>query len=65
MFQARCRETLFVTDWGVPLAIALLLLGLIYLFIYLPASLQQSSAEDAVKNLTEQCGYSGVDLVKQ
>lgn len=55
-----------MTDWGVPLVIALLLLGLIYLFIYLPASLQQSSSvEEAVRNLSDKYTYSGVGFVKQ
>lgn len=48
--QARCQEPIMTTDWGVPLIIALLLLGLIYAFLYLPAITQRALLEQALNN---------------
>ncbi|MGH0142021.1 UNVERIFIED_CONTAM: hypothetical protein FKN15_030020 [Acipenser sinensis] len=53
MFQARCQETILISDWGVPLIIALLLLWLIYAFIYLPAMVQKALMEEVLGNVTD------------
>jgi hypothetical protein len=37
LLQARCDSVLVTSDWGLPLAVALLLLLLVYAFIYLPS----------------------------
>lgn len=50
--QARCEQTIMTTDWGLPLIIALLLLGLLYAFLYLPAITQRALLEQALANQT-------------
>ena len=37
LLQARCDDVLVTNDWCLPLAVALLLLLLVYAFIYLPS----------------------------
>ncbi|CAM4357855.1 unnamed protein product [Leuciscus chuanchicus] len=48
--QARCEDPVMTTDWGLPLIIALLLLGLLYVFLYLPAMTQRALLEQALSN---------------
>lgn len=48
--QARCEDPIMTTDWGLPLIIALLLLGLLYVFLYLPAITQRALLEQALTN---------------
>ncbi|KAK2916469.1 hypothetical protein Q8A67_000843 [Cirrhinus molitorella] len=48
--QARCEQPIMTTDWGLPLIIALLLLGLLYGFLYLPAITQRALLEQALTN---------------
>lgn len=50
--QARCEQPIMTTDWGLPLIIALLLLGLLYAFLYLPAITQRALLEQALANQT-------------
>ena len=54
--QARCDEPLMTTDWGIPLFIALVVLGLIYAFLYLPAITHRALLEEAMKNQSTQMG---------
>ena len=37
LLQARCDDLLVTNDWGLPPAVALLLLLLVYGFVYLPS----------------------------
>eukprot|EP00064_Thunnus_orientalis_P016431 superscaffoldBa00003259_g16496 len=48
--QARCDEPLMTSDWGIPLLLALLLLGLLYAFLYLPATAQRALLEQALSS---------------
>ena len=50
--QARCDEPIMTTDWGLPLLLALVLLGLLYAFLYLPAMAQRDLLEQALANHT-------------
>lgn len=54
--QARCDEPLMTTDWGIPLIIALVLLGLLYAFLYLPATMQRALLEQAMNNQSTEMG---------
>lgn len=56
--QARCKQPVMTTDWGIPLLIALVLLGLVYAFLYLPATLYRAMLEQALSNQS-----SGMDLL--
>lgn len=56
-FQARCDETILITNWGLPLAVALFLLWLTYTFIYLPAMEHRSMVENALRNLSQDLDY--------
>ncbi|KAJ8344941.1 hypothetical protein SKAU_G00291340 [Synaphobranchus kaupii] len=50
--QARCQEPIMTTDWGLPLFIALVLLGLLYAFLYLPATVHRALLQEALANQT-------------
>lgn len=41
--QARCDQVLVTNDWCLPLAVALLLLLLVYAFLYLPSRAHHNS----------------------
>lgn len=58
--QARCQEPIMTTDWGLPLFIALVLLGLLYAFLYLPAT-QHHALQEALANQTEAVAHGKGD----
>lgn len=55
--QARCEEPIMTTDWGLPLIVALLLLGLLYGFLYLPALTQRALLEQAITNQSDNLDF--------
>lgn len=55
--QARCEQPIMTTDWGLLLIIALLLLGLLYAFLYLPAITQRALLEQALANQRTNMDY--------
>lgn len=46
--QARSDEPIMISDWGLPLLLALLLLALLHSFLYLPAAAQRALLEQAL-----------------
>lgn len=48
--QARCEEPIMISDWGLLLLLALLLLALVYAFLYLPAVAHRALLEQAIRS---------------
>ncbi|KAG7276836.1 hypothetical protein CRUP_008786 [Coryphaenoides rupestris] len=62
--QARCDQVLVTNDWCLPLAVALLLLLLVYAFIYLP-SLAYRNATAATLRVDEAVKFPGLPPRRQ